>query len=171
MLIKIKQLWRKCIETLSVSCMAMMVGGFGQYVVGTDMNDILSDAGHKRDFVYAEKGNDVIVYTPSFNQSKEDYYDGGAGIDTLWIRMTRSEFYDPRFQADLLAFYYHLMTHTNIQSGSDHGQSYSFTSFKLRVRNMENIVVEKMNTRDKGPTINPPKKYLHLRDSSIDTIA
>lgn len=168
---KFKQLWTKLNKALLIFCMAFLVSGFGQFVVGTEKNDILSDAGHKRDFVYAEKGNDVIVYTPSFNHQKEDYYDGGRGIDTLWLRMSRSEYDHPDFQTDLLLFHYHLMRHTNVRSDSDKGIAFRFKRFYLQVRNMENIVVEKMNTRDKGPEIKPPKQLYHLKDSSIDSLA
>jgi len=143
---------------------------FSGFVVGGPNDDVLSDAGKLRDFVYAESGNDVLVYTPSFNVNNTDLYDGGVGLDTLWLRLSQREFERPALRADLIRWYYHIFNYANVASASRQGVAFTFKSFNLTVRNIENILVDPINSRDITVKMALPKQFKRLKDSSCDSL-
>lgn len=140
------------------------------FVVGTPNDDVLSDAGKLRDFVYAESGNDVLVYTPSINLGKQDSYDGGIGVDTLWLRMSAREFDRAEVRADLVRFYYHILNNADVASPSKSGLEFKFDSFGLTVSNIENVILEPINTSDVTARADIPKNYKRLKNSSQDSL-
>lgn len=143
---------------------------FAGFIVGGPMDDVLSDVGKLRDYVYAEAGNDVLVYTPSLNHGKFDHYDGGVGVDTLWLRLSQREFDRADVRADLIGFYFHIYNYANIASKSREGPSYTFNSFNLTVSNVESIILEPINTRDVTLRAAIPNSYKQLKDSSADSL-
>lgn len=161
---------RKAQDVIKASAFMMLVGLYGNFVMGTDGNDVLSDSSSPIDFVYGQKGNDVLVYTPSLNSQHSDHYDGGVGIDTLWLRMSTAEFYNPMFQADLILYHHFLMNNSSTASGDDKGPIFTFSTFNLKAVNMENIVIEKANTRQIPAKPTRPQNLIPIRDSSLDTL-
>ncbi len=147
----------------------MFTALFSVFVVGTSDADVLSDAGSKIDYVYGNTGDDVVVYTPSLNHAQQDHYDGGTGMDTLWLRMKKSEFHNPIFQADLILYFTFLIFHANPSDNTGVGKRFQFTAFDLSVRNLENLVVEELG--EATPPAQPvPAGRMDLPDSSIDSL-
>jgi len=167
---KISKLIHKLNKKLQHLSFSFAIAAVAQFNMGTVGNDILSDMGHTRDMVYGNAGNDVIVYTPSWNKDKFDHFDGGEGIDVVWLRMTAAEFDNAEFRTDLIRFYLYLLQNTNVKRGNDQGPSFTFHSFNLKVNNVENIVVERLNTRIKANLLAEPEHLTPVNDSSRDSL-
>ena len=148
----------------------MLLSMYASFVVGGSGGDVLTDAGLKRDYVYAKEGNDVVVYTPSLNHGKFDEYDGGAGIDTLWLRMSKTEFNESVFQSDMIRLYYFIMKNGKISSDSQSAPLFHFRAFNLQVRNIENVIVERIKFRQASPNMPLPTGTIPVLDSSVDTL-
>jgi len=149
----------------------LLIAVFATFIVGTKGDDVLTDAGTKRDYLYADDGNDVVVYTPSLNQAHWDHYDGGRGLDTIWFRMSKSEYEHPMFMSDMIRFHLFVIQSGNLHFTSDKGPIFEFSSFHLKLRNVENVIIERINYRDSEPAIIKPAKYHNIRDSSLDSLA
>jgi hypothetical protein len=96
------------------------------------------------EYIISNGANDIVIFTPSIDQGRWNYYDAGIGIDTFWLRLTEKEIQNPRIQADILRFYYFLMNNSDILRSAGTGDEFSFSAFDLRLRNFENLVVERI---------------------------
>ena len=146
---------------------SVAVAGF---VIGTPSDDILSDAGKFRDFIYAESGNDVLVYTPSINQDSTDVYDGGVGMDTLWLRLSEREYERADVRSDLIGFFYHILNNADVSSPSKEGAQFHFQAFGLQVSNIENVMIEQVNSRDITVNSTLTQEFMKLKDTSKDSL-
>jgi VCBS repeat-containing protein len=82
-----------------------ILGGEGNdSLYGGEGDDRLS-AGAGADLVNADGGNDLVIMT--VGGARGGTYDGGAGFDTLGFDLTRAEWLDAGFQADLARFLAH----------------------------------------------------------------
>lgn len=115
-------------------------GGSGSGAGHSVFNDYL-DGGMGNDRLYAEQGNDVANYTMSENIGASDIYDGGSGIDTLTLRLTRAEWLDPQVQLDIAAFLQFLNAHINLSSLESDGAVFQFTAFDLKASRFEDLRV------------------------------
>src|SRR5262245_46978500 len=70
------------------------------FLNGGSGSDLL-DGGSGSDRVDGDSGNDVLVYRASENVGATDIYDGGSGIDTLRLLLTRDEWMRASVQADV----------------------------------------------------------------------
>lgn len=170
-LIRCKEMIFHCVfKSLKNAGTFIIFGIYASFIVGTEGVDVLSDAGLTRDYVYANQGNDVVIYTPALNKNTWDHYDGGQGIDTFWLRMTANEFYHPMFQADLIRFHYFVFNHVRVSHGSDQGPLFKFSSFNLTVRNFEKIIIEKVSAHKQYKGISEPTNLFHIKDSTVDSL-
>lgn len=164
------------VSTKTSSCMIMLVI-FATFTLGSGEDDVFADTGPTSEYAFADKGDDVMIYTPSINRTNNrDYYDGGKGVDILWMRMTPKEFQHSAFQADLIRFHYHILNNTHPNLASGYGPSFHFASLNLRVRNFEHIIVQNIASQqvvevDKNQTVIPAIRFhRQIKDSSIDSM-
>lgn len=169
--------WRHCRQKFIAYLQQLLKGGvfllagFTTVTMGSSGSDVLMDAGLAQDYIYAREGDDVLIYTPMMNQQKSDFYDGGKGRDVLWLRMNRTEHQDARFQADLVRFFYFVRMQANAEQGSDEGEVFRFYAFNLQVRNVEFIIVERLDEGKKHlhQVSKKPRRFQQLKDSSFGT--
>lgn len=118
-------------------------------------NDII-DGGSGNDIVNGDAGNDLATYVMGENVGSTDVYDGGSGIDTLRLVLTRAEWQSPAVQADLARYLTFLAQQTNPQNGQASNANFTF-SFGLTVSKFENIEVlvdgVSMDPRDQAVTL------------------
>ncbi|WP_439477876.1 tandem-95 repeat protein [Brevundimonas sp.] len=118
-------------------------------------NDVI-DGGSGNDIVSGDSGDDLAIYVMGENVGSTDVYDGGSGIDTLQLVLTRAEWQSPAVQADLARFLTFLTQQTNPQNGQASNANFTF-SFGLTVSKFENIQVlvdgVSMDPRDEAVTL------------------
>ncbi|MDQ7071467.1 MAG: Ig-like domain-containing protein [Rhodobacterales bacterium] len=98
-------------------------------------DDVL-DGGAGNDTLYGGRGNDTAIYTAAENLGASDDYFGGSGVDTLELNLTRAEWFNPAFQADLAAYRDFLAAHTDATGEADDA-SFQFTSMGLTASEFE----------------------------------
>jgi hypothetical protein len=125
--------------------LVLVLGSFMAFNVGTSGADVMIDQGAHYDYLYTDGGNDVAIYVPALNRNKYDYFDGGEGLDILWLRMHPKETTDPTFQADLIRYNYYVFHNVSMKSRTHTGKAFYFKSFHLQTRNIEGIIVEKVD--------------------------
>lgn len=113
-------------------------------IIGTAGHDIIADDTIQDGLIYTKEGNDIVVITPSRYRDISKYYDAGKGIDSVWIRLKPYEYRHPHFNADLIRFYLHLLNDANPATQTGEGPVFHFHSIQLSVRNVENLVLEKL---------------------------
>ncbi|MDB5722306.1 MAG: hypothetical protein JWP15_2924, partial [Alphaproteobacteria bacterium] len=121
-------------------------GGTGDDDISGDSGDDVIDGGAGSDNVDAGSGNDTMIYVVGQNglQSHDDY-EGGSGIDTLRLVMTRDEWMNPFFQFDLLRV--KLFLAGNSHNGgwndcdSDGKGDFQFIAFGLHVSDFEKLEI------------------------------
>ena len=148
----------------------IVVGFFGGFLMGTDGHDVLIDGGSKYEYLFASRGNDVTIYIPAMNRYHYDYYDGGKGIDTLWIRIPKQAKVDPVLRADLIRFHYFILKNSRINSPSTKGPLFSFKSFRLQVRNFEHIIVQRVPSKQFSIKAQKPRVLFHIKDTRMDSL-
>ncbi len=141
----------------------LVFGGTGNdSLLGGEGNDILIgdsllpfyhgddslDGGAGNDRVFGKGGNDRGIYSVTENLAATDWYDGGAGSDTLVLKLTQSQWQDPAVQQDLAAYRAFLENHVNPSTGEADGQVFSFSAFDLTVRRWEALEVEIVDADD-----------------------
>jgi VCBS repeat-containing protein len=108
-----------------------ILGGEGNdSLYGGEGDDRIS-AGAGADRVNADGGNDLVTMT--VGAARGDVYDGGAGFDTLGFELTRAEWLNAGFQADLARFLVH--------AGSTPWADFRFAPQNLTVRSFEAAAV------------------------------
>lgn len=91
----------------------------------------------KADFK-GKSGNDYAVYDVGAHTRDSALYDGGSGVDTLELRMTRAQFDLAR--ADILRYLEFIADRTN-GNGQASGKTFEFRAFDLDVKHFEQLVV------------------------------
>ncbi len=86
-------------------------------------------------------GSDTGNYKASENVGATDVYDGGAGIDTLQLELTRSEWLDPTLQSDLANYLQFLENNTDAATGQANNNAFVFNAFGLTASAWENLKV------------------------------
>lgn len=114
--------------------------GGGSHGAAQTFNDYLN-GGAGNDVVYGERGNDQAIYTASENLGARDVYDGGSGIDTLTLELTRAEWLNPQVQLDIAAYLQFLRGHTSPVTGQADGAAFQFNAFNLQASRFENLRV------------------------------
>ncbi|MEO5337842.1 MAG: Ig-like domain-containing protein [Magnetospirillum sp. WYHS-4] len=110
-------------------------------IVGGTGDDRI-DGGAGADRVDAGVGNDVAVFTASQNATGgRDFYEGGAGTDTLRVMLTQAQFDSAAFRADLANYRAFLAGHSDPNSPSGQGDSFQFQSLNLDARNFEKFEI------------------------------
>jgi VCBS repeat-containing protein len=139
--------------------------GAGNDIITTAAGDDAINAGAGSDAVYALAGKDVLIYVAAENKTvgTNDFYDGGAGSDTLRLVLTRAEWMDTAVQADI-AKYLAFVTANTGAYGEDSSASYTFSAFGLTANNMEKLEV----TVD-GIAIDPANHAVTLHNDAVST--
>ncbi|NQW54673.1 MAG: cadherin-like domain-containing protein, partial [Rhodospirillales bacterium] len=114
--------------------------GGGSHGAAQTFNDYL-DGGAGNDVLYGERGNDQAVYRAAENLGARDVYDGGSGIDTLTLELTRAEWLNPQVQLDIAAYLQFLSGHTSPGTGQADGAAFQFNAFNLQASRFENLRV------------------------------
>lgn len=81
--------------------------GGGDDLVFAGAGDDVVDGGAGADFVAAGRGDDVAIFNAAENAGADrlpDFYDGGAGTDTLRIELTEDEWSNEAVQNEILAY-------------------------------------------------------------------
>ena len=142
----------------------ILVGGGGDdRIKGGSGNDTL-DGGGGNDNVKAGSGDDLAIYVPSENAGATDAYDGGSGIDTLLLELTRDEWFQLDIQTDIQNFLAFVAAHTDPETGEADGEKFHFSAFDLTVRKFENLRV----TVD-GVELDPRDDAVTANDDSVTT--
>lgn len=122
---------------------------------GVSFDDYL-DGGAGNDRLYAQQGNDTANYSLVENLAEDfsdigtrDVYDGGRGTDTLRLTLTHGEAALSSVQQDIIDYQAFLASNAN--SFTDHGATFTFSSFGLAVTDFEKLDVKLSNS---GPTAN-----------------
>jgi VCBS repeat-containing protein len=79
-------------------------GGAGNDELDGGKGDDTLNGGAGNDELDGGKGDDIAIYTASENIGSTDEYKGGEGFDTLVLDLTRADWFNPAFQADLAAY-------------------------------------------------------------------
>jgi len=108
-----------------------ILGGDGNDTIHGGEGDDRLFAGAGADRVHADGGNDLVVMT--VGAARGDIYDGGAGFDTLGFELTRAEWLNGGFQADLARFLVH--------AGTTPWADFRFAPQNLTVRSFEAAAV------------------------------
>ncbi|MBS7791988.1 cadherin-like domain-containing protein [Roseococcus sp. SDR] len=107
-------------------------GGAGNdSLFGGEGNDLII-AGEGADRVQADGGNDTVVHSRSAGGG--DFFNGGAGFDTLAFDMTLADWQDSAFQTELQGYLARL--------GAGKTGLYSFTSQGLQATNFEAVGIK-----------------------------
>ncbi len=120
--------------------------GAGSDIINSGNGNDVIDGGSGSDTLNGGNGSDTLIYTLSENTSgTKDVYTGGAGIDTVQIRLTSSEWASALPQ--MLAYLQHLDTvKLNSQGEVSNGSASDFkfdfgAGTTLTVQMMEKLVV------------------------------
>ena len=115
-------------------------GGAGSdYVNGDKGNDVLQ-GGAGSDKVIGGKGNDTAVYVAADNVGSRDVYQGGKGIDTLVLKLTKAEWLRADVQKDVRNYLDFIEDHTGRKGEAD-GKVFKFTAFDLKASEFENLKI------------------------------
>jgi len=99
------------------------------------------DGGAGNDIVYGGGGDDQAVYTAAENIGAHDIYNGGDGVDTLTLNLTRAEWMSAAVQTDIAAYLDFQAAHTDPVTGEADGAVFESTAFDLDASEFENLRV------------------------------
>ena len=124
--------------------------------INAGSGDDIIDGGSGNDIVSGDAGDDTAIYVLGENVGSTDVYDGGSGIDTIRLVMTRAEWQTPMVQADLARYLTFLAQVTNPVNGQATNANFTF-SFGLTVSKFEKLQVTvdgvAMDPRDQDVTL------------------
>lgn len=109
---------------------SVLAGAGNDLITGDSGNDLI-DAGAGNDTVWAGDGDDTVVYNRAANGGAADLADGGSGIDTLRLELTRAEWSSASVQGDIARYA------TFLASPNAAWQSFTFNSFGLTAASFE----------------------------------
>jgi len=112
--------------------------GGDDIILGRGGNDMLA-GGAGDDFVKGGAGDDLLIYFADDNRDAQDIYQGSRGVDTLELHLSADLFDVAAVQEDVAAF--REFAEDTRDTGRTGGESYTFSSFDLRVQSVENIEV------------------------------
>ena len=135
----------------------------GDQTVTTGAGNDEIDVGVGSSTVVSAAGNDVLVYHAAGNQNTSSTFDGGTGIDTLRLALTRAEWMSSAVQADVAKYLTFLSAHTGA-SGEASAAAFKFSTFGLTASSFEKLQV----TVD-GVQIDPANHAVTLGDDVIST--
>lgn len=138
-------------------------GAGGDDVLKGDAGRDLLDGGAGSDRVDGHSDDDVLVYVAAENVGAHDEYDGGAGVDTLRLVLTREEWMRPAVQSDVAGFLAFVSGQVN-PSGQATAGTFAFTAFDLVAGKFERLEV----TVD-GVPLDPRDEAVTLADDASQT--
>lgn len=141
----------------------VLSGRAGDDVLRGDAGDDTLDGGAGNDRVEGNAGDDVAVYVAAENVGAHDEYDGGAGVDTLRLVLTREEWMRPAVQSDVAGFLAFISGQVN-PSGQATAGTFTFTAFDLVAGKFERLEV----TVD-GVPLDPRDEAVTLADDASQT--
>ncbi|MFC4312738.1 Ig-like domain-containing protein [Steroidobacter flavus] len=112
---------------------------------GGSGNDTL-DGGSGSDILNGDSGNDILVYRLAENVGTGDLYTGGAGIDTIRLMLTDSEWLQDSVQSELARYFSHLASvqrnaQGEVSNGSSRDFTFNFGTSTLTVQMMERLEI------------------------------
>src|SRR4051794_34133098 len=126
----------------------VLIGGAGNDSLMGGAGDDVLYGGAGDDRIMGDGGNDLAIYNLTENRirlpdgswtSYSDHYDGGGGLDTLRFELTEEQLRDPAIRADFTRLFTFLQGINNPNSST--GQSFTFNTFDLTLRNWEKIEI------------------------------
>ncbi|HYH21851.1 MAG TPA: hypothetical protein VD995_24865, partial [Azospirillum sp.] len=122
------------------SSQAIAGGNGGDLLYGGSGNDTVNgNAGN--DWVDAGVGDDTGIHDLRTDESGWDFYFGGAGTDTLEIRLSSEQFQDPRIRASLLDLQDFILNNKDGGNGNDYSHMGTFSALGLKAGGWENLRV------------------------------
>ena len=115
-------------------------GGGGNDFINAGSGNDVADGGSGSDRVDGGSGNDILIYRQSENIGATDIYDGGSGIDTIRLELTRAQWLNSALQADIANYLQFLAANTG-SNGQAKNTEFRFTAFDLRVSKIENLQI------------------------------
>ncbi|HEY0886921.1 MAG TPA: VCBS domain-containing protein [Ramlibacter sp.] len=140
-----------------------LAGAGGDDVLKGDAGRDLLDGGAGSDRVEGHSEDDALVYVAAENAGARDEYDGGAGVDTLRLVLTREEWMRPAVQSDIAAFLAFVSDRANPTAQATAG-AFAFTAFDLKAGKFERLEV----TVD-GVPLDPRDGAVTLADDASQT--
>ena len=141
--------------------------GAGNDLITAGAGDDVINAGAGSDKVIAGAGTDTLIYVAAENTrsivKSIDFYDGGTGVDTLRLVLTRAEWMSASVQADV-ANYRAFVAANTASSGEANAATFTFSTFALTTARIEALVV----TVD-GVAIDPANHPVTLGTDAIST--
>lgn len=132
-----------------------LAGAGGDDILKGDAGRDLLDGGAGNDRVDGHSEDDVLVYVAAENAGAHDEYDGGAGVDTLRLVLTREEWMRPAVQGDIAAFLAFISDPN--PSGQATAGVFAFTAFDLKAGKFERLEVTvdgvPLDPRDEAVTL------------------
>jgi hypothetical protein len=122
----------------------------------------------KNGFTFATPGDDTAVFVVDQHRkgAPTEYYEAGAGRDTLWLKTPKGALQDPLFTSDIVRFYYYLMTASDAHSPEGTGTIFEFHKYPLKIRNFESLVIEEDKTPGQVPAKHTlPANSFQIRDT------
>ncbi|MFT6915045.1 MAG: hypothetical protein ACJAWL_001348 [Motiliproteus sp.] len=115
--------------------------GTGDDIISTAAGDDVVNSGGGSDTVSTAAGNDELIYSIEENrEDSTDFYDGGAGYDTLKLELTRDDWSSAAIQTEVAEYLDFVAANTGA-NGEDSSASFTFKAFDLTVSKVENLEV------------------------------
>ena len=114
--------------------------GSGDDTITTGAGDAVVDSGTGNDSVTTADGNDLVSYHVTGNAGTQSVFNGGTGIDTLNLVMTRAEWMSDAVQTDMASYLVFLAANKGV-NGEDSAAAYKFTAFGLTASMFEKLQV------------------------------
>lgn len=155
-------------EHLNGGAKSDLISGLGgdDFLNGGAGDDML-DGGSGSDKVNGDAGADVLVYVASENKSatvnSADTYNGGSGVDTLRLVLTRAEWMSEALQSDIANYLVFMAANTEADGQATNAQ-FAFSAFGLTVAK-----IEKLQVSVDGVSIDPANHAVTLGDDAVST--
>jgi len=150
-----------------------LLGAGGDDVLKGDAGRDQLDGGAGSDRVDGHSDDDTLVYVAADNAGAEDWYDGGAGVDTLRLVLTREEWMRPAVQDDVARFLAFIADHANA-SGQATAETFDFLAFKLHAGKFERLEVTvdgvALDPRDEAVTLASDSNATHEDGSAAGAV-
>lgn len=114
--------------------------GLGDDTITAGAGDAVVDSGLGNDTVTTAAGNDLVSYHVTGNTGMHSVFNGGTGIDTLNLAMTRAEWMSNAVQTDV-DNYLDFLAANKGANGEDSAAAYTFKAFGLTASMFEKLRV------------------------------
>ena len=135
----------------------------GDQTITTGAGNDEIDVGVGSSTVVSAAGSDVLIYHAAGNQHTSSTFDGGTGIDTLRLALTRTEWMSDTVQVDVAKYLAFLSANTGA-SGEASAAAFKFNTFGLTASGFEKLQV----TVD-GVLMDPTNHAVTLGNDVIST--